>query len=235
MVDLGCGPGTATAGLLQRWPEASILGLDSSPEMIELASSLVQPPGSTSRLDFGLADAATWAPEPSSLDVVISNATLQWLPRHVEHFGRWLAALRPGGALAFQVPGNFDAPTHTRLRDLASSARWGPRLATVDQGVHSLQPVDYHRTLRALGATVDAWETTYLHVLHGPDPVLEWVRGTALRPYLSVLDDAEADEFTGAYAEALRSAYPPGPTGETLLPFRRVFVVATAPANASSR
>ncbi|MCU4185285.1 trans-aconitate 2-methyltransferase [Acidiferrimicrobium sp. IK] len=226
VVDLGCGPGTATAGLAQRWPEATITGLDSSPEMIERASALRIP----GRLQFALADAGEWTPAPASLDVIVSNATLQWVPGHVARFEAWLAALRPGGTLAFQVPANFDAPSHTLLRDLATSPGWRDRLGEVGRRVHISDPRRYHRELRALGAQVDAWETTYLHALHGADPVLDWVRGTALRPYLSVLDAGDAAAFSDAYAADLRAAYPPEPTGETLLPFRRIFVVATPAA-----
>ena len=226
VVDLGCGPGTATAGLAERWPGASVLGLDSSPEMIERAGELRRP----GRLEFALADAATWAPAAASIDIVVSNATLQWVPGHLGRLPVWLAALRPGGTLALQVPGNFDAPSHTTLKDLATSPRWSDRLEQVGIRDAVTDAATYHRALRSLGAEVDAWEVTYLHALHGPDPVLEWVRGTTLRPYLGALDPAETAEFVEAYAAALRAAYPPEPTGETLLPFRRIFVVATVGA-----
>lgn len=223
VVDLGCGPGTTTAGLVDHWPEATIVGIDNSPAMIEQAASRQEPP----RLTFTLTDLATWEPGPSSVDVILSNATLHWVPDHVDLFSRWFRALRPNGVLAFQVPGNFAAPSHTLLRGLAMSPPWRDKLASATEVVDVRSPTEYHQRLRDLGATVDVWETTYYHQLTGPDPVLEWVRGSALRPYLGALDPHDAEAFTLSYGEALRDAYPPGPSGETLFPFRRVFVVAT--------
>ena len=223
VVDLGCGPGTLTATLAERWPGASVTGIDSSPEMIGRAAPLARP----GRLEFRLGDAAGWTPGPGGVDVIVSNAALQWIPGHERLLAGWVRGLRRGGALAFQVPGNFDAPSHTLLRDLAGSPRWRDRLAGVAARPATHDPADYLRILRPLGATVDAWETTYLHLLHGPAPVLEWVRGTALRPYLSELGGHEADEFVAEYAAQLALAYPPEPGGGTILDFRRMFVVAT--------
>ncbi len=223
VVDLGCGPGTTTAALLDRWPEAEILGIDSSAAMIEQATSRSQPP----RLTFELGDIATWEPQPRSVELILSNATLHWIPGHLELMPRWLAALRPRGALAFQVPGNFDSPSHTLLHTLASSPQWQDKLAAVVAPIDLPSPREYSLALRELSARVDVWETTYHHVLSGPDPVLQWVAGTALRPYLSALDTADADAFKHACRRALAEAYPPEPSGETLFPFRRVFVVAS--------
>jgi trans-aconitate 2-methyltransferase len=224
VVDLGCGPGTATAGLVRHWPEASVLGIDSSEPMIAQAAAHGGP-----RLTFRLGDAVGWKPEAGSVDVILSNATLQWVPDHMALFAEWLVGLAPGGALAFQVPGNFEAPSHALLADLAGSAPWRDKLAGVGVRTDQPTPSDYHRHLRELGAAVDVWETTYYQVLTGPDPVLAWVRGSALRPILGALVTDDAAEFEAVYAEALRRAYPPGPGGETLFPFRRVFVVATRP------
>jgi trans-aconitate 2-methyltransferase len=221
-VDLGCGPGTTTVGLLDRWPGAGVVGLDSSPEMIGRAAALA-----SARLNFELADLTRWEPEPASLDVIVSNATLQWVPGHLELFPRWLRALRPGGTLAFQVPGNFGAPSHTLLYDLAGSPAWRDRLAGVVERPGSPEPAEYLRRLLDLGVAADVWETTYHQTLTGADPVLEWVRGSALRPILEVLDEAETAAFTATYGEALRAAYPADDTGRTVFPFRRIFVVAT--------
>lgn len=223
VVDLGCGPGTTTIGLADHWPEATILGVDSSPAMIERARASNEHP----TVAFELAELQTWRPPDGTVDVIVSNATLHWVPHHVDLFDRWLRALRPTGALAFQVPGNFEAPSHTLLRDLALSPRWRGTLAASTEAAAVRTPSEYHDRLRQLGAAVDVWETTYYHQLAGPDPVLEWVRGSALRPYLQALGSEDADAFTDSYRKALRDAYPPGPTGESLFPFRRVFVVAT--------
>ncbi|MFE6285891.1 trans-aconitate 2-methyltransferase [Streptomyces sp. NPDC057877] len=224
IADLGCGPGNVTALLADRWPTARITGYDNSPEM--LAKARADHP----RLAFEAADARTWAPAPGSHDLIISNATLQWVPGHADRFPDWIAALAPGGTLAFQVPGNFDAPSHRLMRDLAESPRWRDRLAaTLRHDDAVLTPEAYLSRLTSLGCTVDAWETTYIHLLTGQDPVLDWVKGTGLRPVLTALrDDPQArDAFLGEYRAALREAYPSGPYG-TPFPFRRVFAVARA-------
>jgi trans-aconitate 2-methyltransferase len=222
VVDLGCGPGNLTAALADRWPSAEVLGVDSSPEMIDAARAET---GEGSRLSFELADIRDWAPD-RPVDVLLSNAVLQWVPGHLDLVARWPGMLAPGGWLAFQLPGNYDQPSHTILRDLAASDRWRPLLTGVELNRQAQDPAEYLDLLARAGCVVDAWETTYLHVLPGPDPVVEWYRGTGLRPVLSMLDEPQADEFLAAYRERAREAYPPAPYG-TVLPFRRVFVVAT--------
>ncbi|MDV9188615.1 trans-aconitate 2-methyltransferase [Streptomyces sp. SR27] len=228
IADLGCGPGNVTALLADRWPDARITGYDLSPDMLELAGKDWS--GTTrggGRLDFRSADVAHWTPtEPH--DLIVSNATLQWVPDHPESFARWIDGLHPGGTFAFQVPGNFTAPSHTLLGELCDTPEWRSRLG--DQGhrsVHVLEPADYLTRLTGLGCEADVWETTYCQLLQGEDPVLDWVKGTALRPVLTVLgDDRDAvDAFLGQYRALLREAYPPGPHG-TVFPFRRIFAVA---------
>ncbi|MEU9450606.1 trans-aconitate 2-methyltransferase [Streptomyces sp. NPDC048277] len=228
VADLGCGPGNMTALLTERWPTAHITGYDNSPEMLDKA--LVEYAGPTAgggRLDFSPADVRTWAPE-GPYDLIVSNATLQWVPGHADRFADWIAALAPGGTFAFQVPGNFAAPSHRLMRTLAHSARWQGRLAdTLRHDDAVLTPEAYLERLTALGCTADVWETTYIHRLTGEDPVLDWVKGTGLRPVLTALaDDPQArDAFLADYRTALREAYPAGPHG-TPFPFRRVFAVA---------
>ena len=220
LVDVGCGPGTLTALLAARWPDAAVEGVDSSPDMIAAAAQQA-----SDRVSFAVADARDWAP-PDDCDVVVSNATLQWVPDHDALLERWAAALPTGGWLAFQVPGNFSAPSHVGMRTLAAEPRWAARLHGVLRDADAVaEPAHYATLLMDAGLEVDAWETTYLHVLGGEDPVVEWLRGTALRPVLAVLDEGEAAEFTAELAHRLRGSYPPGPHG-TLLPFRRVFVAA---------
>ncbi|MFI1538816.1 trans-aconitate 2-methyltransferase [Streptomyces anandii] len=232
IADLGCGPGNVTALLAGRWPTARITGYDNSTEMLDKA--VVEHAGPTpggGRLEFVHADARTWTPaEPH--DLIVSNATLQWVPGHAGRFADWVAALRPGGTFAFQVPGNFAAPSHRLMRDLAGSARFRDRLDGVlrhEDAVH--EPAAYLERLTALGCTADVWETTYVHLLHGEDPVLDWVKGTGLRPVLTALADEPAvrDAFLAEYRSALRAAYPAGPQG-TPFPFRRIFAVATKEA-----
>lgn len=216
VVDLGCGPGTLTALLAQRWPEAVVDGVDSSAEMIAAAAT----PG----VAFRVGDVTEWQP-PADVDVLVCNATLQWVPTHRELVARWAGALPPDGWLAFQVPGNFGAPSHALMRSLASSPRWASRLDGVlrtDDPVAS--PHEYAALLLDAGLTVDVWETTYLHVLTGDDPVLEWLRGTGLRPVLAALSADERAAFEAEFAALLRDAYPATAHG-TLFPFRRIFAV----------
>lgn len=217
VVDLGCGPGNLTAMLAERWPAARVIGVDSSPEMVAAARA--------TGLEVVEADLREWRP-PAPIDVLVSNATLQWVPDHRAFLPDLVGWLAPGGWLAVQVPGNYGEPAHVLLGELAESDRWRDRIGAgrvSRPAVH--EPAEYLATLAALGCEVDAWETTYLHVLSGEDAVLDWMTGTALRPVLAVLDDAERREFLAAYGGALNRAYPRQPHG-TVLPFRRVFAVA---------
>ncbi|KOU57802.1 trans-aconitate methyltransferase [Streptomyces sp. MMG1533] len=228
IADLGCGPGNVTTLLAGRWPAAHITGYDNSPEMLDKAhADHAGPTPGGGRLDFAHADVLTWAP-PEPYDLIVSNATLQWVPGHVERFAQWVAGLVPGGTFAFQVPGNFDAPSHRLMRELAHSARWKHRLAdTLRHDDAVLAPEVYLERLADLGCTADVWETTYVHLLEGEDPVLDWVKGTGLRPVLTALDDDPdaREEFVAEYRAVLREAYPTGPHG-TPFPFRRIFAVA---------
>lgn len=223
VVDLGCGPGNLTALLAQRWPSARVTGVDSSAEMIEAA-------GAIEGIAWERADLRAWVePDPLALrapvDVLVSNATLQWVPEHLDLLPRLLGRVARGGWLAFQVPGNFGEPSHTIRADLASE----PPYDAHTRGVavpSSHDPADYLRTLQALGCEVDAWETTYLHVLTGEDPVFTWVSGTGARPTLQALPDDLRPAFEAEFRRRLAAAYPPDDRGRVVLPFRRIFVVA---------
>ena len=229
VVDLGCGPGTTTADLARHWPDAHVVGVDSSAEMIAHA----QPHAIPDRLEFRHADLRDWTPD-RPVDVLVSAATLQWVPGHVSLFPRFMESLGPQGVFAFQVPGNFAEPSHTLLRELAQSERWRPRLGDLARPAPVLSPPDYLSALLDAGADGDVWETTYLHILSGHDAVLEWVRGSALRPYLTALGaaDGPTDDsvaFIATYAAGLRAAYPHRADGRTVFPFRRIFGIATMP------
>jgi trans-aconitate 2-methyltransferase len=217
VVDLGCGPGDLTLSLAQRWPQAAVRGLDASREMIDAVPA-------DAPVAFSVGTAEEF--DATGIDVVISNATLQWVPEHRRLLPQWAQQLNDDGWLAFQVPSNFDAPSHRLMRELAGSARWRERLRGVLRGSDTVDtPAAYLDLLAGEGLAVDAWQTEYQHVLQGPDPVLEWVRGTALRPVLAVLSDDEAAEFNAEYAALLQAAYPAQPYG-TVFGFLRTFVVA---------
>jgi trans-aconitate 2-methyltransferase len=223
VVDLGCGPATLTGQLAQRWPHAHVVGVDSSAEMVRQAQERAVP----GRLDIVLADLSSWG-SVRPVDVLVSNAALQWVPDHIVLLGRLVGMLAPHGWLAFQVPGNFGAPGHALLRRRMSSATWRDRLGPVVEKLpSSREPQEYLHRLSSLGCTADVWETTYLHVLPGEDAVLQWMRGTGLRPVLAALtDETEQQDFVAEYAADLREAYPATDIG-TVLPFRRIFAVAT--------
>jgi trans-aconitate 2-methyltransferase len=217
VVDLGCGPGNLTGLLRRRWPEASVTGLDLSSEMVAAARAL------DDGVTYDVADLRDWAPT-MPVDVLVSNATLQWVPGHLDLLPRLVSGVRPGGWFAFQVPGNFDEPSHTIRRDLAASAPYAARTAGV-AAPEAHDAATYLRALRPMVSSVDAWETTYLHVLHGEDPVFAWVSGTGARPTLQALDETLRPAFEEEFKRRLRAAYPDDGHG-VVLPFRRVFVVA---------
>jgi trans-aconitate 2-methyltransferase len=164
-----------------------------------------------------------WRPE-HPVDVIVCNAVLQWVPGHEQLLPRWTEHLAPGGWLAFQLPGNFDQPTHAIIREMAGSPRWAGLLAQTELNRQAGDPADYVALLARPGFDVDAWETTYLHILPGENPVLDWTKGSTLRPVLAALDAEQADAFLSEYGERLRDAYHPHPFG-TVFPFRRVFAV----------
>ncbi|MGA8246972.1 MAG: methyltransferase domain-containing protein [Nocardioides sp.] len=227
VVDLGCGPGNLTTLLRARWPEADVRGLDSSPEMIERAQA-VDP-----TITFAVGDLTAWVGDADPVDVLVSNATLQWVPGHLDLLPALVGRVRVGGWLAFQVPGNFEEPSHTIRRDLAAE----PPYDVHTRGVavpSSHDAAVYLEALAALGCRVDAWETTYLHVLTGADPVFAWVSGTGARPTLQALPDDLRPGFEAEFRRRLRAAYPER-DGRVVLPFRRVFVVAQVAASAGSR
>ena len=218
VVDLGCGPGNLTALLAARWPDAHLAGIDTSPEMVARAE-----PGPG--LEFRVGDLRAWVAEDARpVGVLISNATLQWVPGHLDLLPDLAARVAPGGWLAFQVPGNFDEPSHTIRRDLAAEAPYAAHTEGVAVPA-SHDPEVYLERLAGLGLRVDAWETTYLHVLTGADPVFTWVSGTGARPTLQALPDDLRPAFEEEFRRRLRDAYPARPHG-VVLPFRRVFVVA---------
>jgi trans-aconitate 2-methyltransferase len=218
VVDLGCGPGNSTALLVQRWPDAKVEGLDSSPAMIDAAIK-----GGVNAA-FAIADIAAWNPS-LRYDVIFSNATYQWLPGHHVLLPRLIKFVAKGGIFAFQVPNNQYAPSHTLMRDVAAQGPWAEKLANV-RGVFVEKVHDYFDILAPHAASVDIWITEYLHVLDGEDAVFKWVSGTGLRPYLDALDADEREKFSREYKARLNIAYPRRGDGRSLFPFSRLFAVA---------
>jgi trans-aconitate 2-methyltransferase len=220
VVDLGCGSGELTATLANRWPSARVSGVDSSTEMIAAA-----PPDGQVSFSVGTAEQF----DAHGVDVLVSNAVLQWVPGHLQLLSRWADELNAGGWLAFQVPANFSSPSHRLMRELSESSRWRPRLGrTLRHDDAVAEPDAYLDLLIRAGLIATVWQTTYFHVLPGEDPVLEWVRGSGLRPVLQALDEPEREEFVAEYAAALRRAYPQREYG-TVFPFIRTFAVAHKP------
>jgi trans-aconitate 2-methyltransferase len=219
VADLGCGTGDLTRVLAGRWKGARVYGVDSSDAMVEEARR--RPPPES--LHFEVADLAGWEP-PAPLDVLVSNAALHWVPDHAALLKRLVAKLGPGGVLAFQVPANFDAPSHRLIDEVRELPRFAAKLAPVRRG-HAEPLATYEGWLSGLGLTVDAWETAYLHVLPGEDAVLEWLLGTTLRPVLAALGEEEGRAFLDKLRPLLRQAYPKAERGTPFL-FKRRFVVA---------
>ena len=219
VADLGCGPGNLTETLSGRWPDAVVEAWDSSAEMVEAAR--------TRGVQAQVGDVRDWTPAPDT-DVVISNATLQWVPEHPQLVVRWAGQLAAGSWIAFQVPGNFDAPSHQAVRDLARQPRWSEALRDLPfREAEVVQPAaGYAALMTDAGCSVDAWETTYVHELSGENPVLEWIAGTALRPVRTALSDPEWEQFRAQLVPMLDAAYPRRADGRTFFPFRRIFVVA---------
>ncbi|MBX5480651.1 MAG: methyltransferase domain-containing protein [Myxococcaceae bacterium] len=218
VVDLGCGTGELTELLASRFPSAEVLGVDSSEEMLARAR---QQPGARARYERG--DIATWAPL-ERVQVLFSNAAYQWLPSHAELFTRLLSFVEDAGVFAAQMPRNFDAPSHAVMRELAMSSRFKGRIELRHEPV--LSPQAYYDVLAAHAREVEIWETEYLHVLEGEDPVFEWTRGTALLPVYAALEGEALEAFLTEYKQRLRAAYPRRPDGRTLFPFRRIFMLA---------
>jgi trans-aconitate 2-methyltransferase len=227
IVDLGCGTGNVTRLLAGRWPEARIVGVDSSPAMLSEARAATH---DAPRCTFVAADLAQWQPE-APVDLVYSNAALHWLSGHAALFSRVAAMVAPEGVLAVQMPDNFHAPSHMLISDLARSERWRAQLGDIVREPPVAAPADYFAWLAVRMATVDIWRTEYLQVLEprrdGQHPVAAWTKGTWLVPFLQALGEPDRAEFLREYGERLLVAYPPRNDGRTLFPFRRLFIVAT--------
>jgi trans-aconitate 2-methyltransferase len=222
--DIGCGPGNSTELLLARYPNAKISGMDSSADMVAAARKRL--PG----LSFDVADIETWS-DAGPFDVILANASLQWVPDHERIFPMLVRKLAPGGSLAVQMPDNLDEPAHVSMREIAASGPWRDKLSGAS-GKRAARHDSrwYYELLQGEGMSVDVWRTTYHHRLAGgAGDVVEWFKGTGLQPFLNPLDEQERVDYLSRYQEAVSRAYPALADGSVLLPFPRLFIVAMRP------
>jgi trans-aconitate 2-methyltransferase len=218
--DLGCGPGYITRRLAARWPGARVTGIDASPAMLAEARETV------STINWVHADVASWKPELPA-DLIFSNAALHWLDGHETLLPRLLSYLRPGGVLAMQMPRNYGEASHTSIVETVDNGPWRDQLRPLLRRQPVAPPETYAALLLPLVGNLDVWETVYLHILPGENPVVEWTSGTGLRPLLTALSADDRARFLAAYGQHMSRAYPPRDDGMTLFPFRRLFIAAT--------
>jgi trans-aconitate 2-methyltransferase len=219
IIDLGCGPGNSIEVLAQRWPDAEITGLDSSLAMIAAAQK------SHPEINWITGDIATWTAQ-APCDLVFSNAAVHWVPDHSTILPRLLSQLAPEGALAFQVPANFDAPAHRAMRELASSRAWKSHFPGTVREWHVHEPAFYYDLLAPQVARLDLWTTEYFHIMESSEAIVEWYKGTGLRPFLDVLPPADQGRFLIEYRRLIHEAFPPRPDGHVIFPFLRLFLIA---------
>jgi trans-aconitate 2-methyltransferase len=219
--DLGAGAGNVTRLIKARWPEAYVVGVDSSAEMLEKAAA------ENPDIEWQQADLASWRPSRPA-DIIYSNAALHWLDNHDRLMADLLSGLKPGGVLAVQMPRNFGARSHTSITETALDGPWRKVLEPLLRPSPAADPAVYYDLLAPRAAALDIWETEYLQVLDGANPVKEWTKGTWLSPLLAALEEPERSRFEAAYGERVAKAYKPRSDGKTLFPFRRMFLIAEA-------
>lgn len=219
IIDLGCGPGNSTAALIDRWPDATTTGLDHSPDMITAAKN------SYPKNQWITGDIASWTPD-QPYDLIFSNAALQWVPEHRALLPRLIRQVAPGGALAVQVPANLAAPAHRLMRELAASPAWQNHFPRQVREWLVHDPAFYYDVLSPLAGRIDLWTTEYMHVMVGPDAIVEWYKGTGLRPFLDLLSPVDQPHFLTDYRALLASAYPRRADGRVIFPFLRLFFIA---------
>jgi trans-aconitate 2-methyltransferase len=220
IVDLGCGPGNSTELIIARYPDAEVIGLDSSSDMLRQARERLP------KCAFVQADLATWSP-PEPTDLLFANAVFQWVPDHLAVLRRLLEALPVGGVLAVQMPDNTDEPALALMREVAAKGPWSGNAAVSHAARDELPtPEAYYDLLKPIASRIDIWHTAYNHVMASPEAIVEWFKGSALRPFLSSLDARTGAEFVAAYTAEIARAYPPRLDGKHFLRFPRLFILA---------
>lgn len=222
IIDLGCGPGNSTAALAEYFPDAHVTGMDSSSDMIKTAKAALP------HIDFAIGDLSSYKPEDSA-DLLFSNAVFQWIPseQRIPIMRRLVESLQPGGVFAFQVPDNFLEPSHTAMREVAKESPWAETLGPLKPALDAFQtPRELFDELKPLCSSVDIWHTIYNHVLPSPADVVEWVKGTGLRPFVDPLPADQKEGFLKAYLEAIKKEYPPLVDGSVMMRYPRLFLVA---------
>lgn len=220
VVDIGCGPGNSTELLVKRWPQAAVTGIDTSADMLRQARERLP------AQKFVEANVAHWV-APAQTDVLFANAIFQWVPEHLKHLQRLLGALHPGGALAVQMPDNLAEPTHVLMGEVAKQPAFADILNEHTRARDLLpDPRGYYDALKPHCARIEIWHTVYNHVLDNADAIVEWVKGTGLRPFVDPLDPPLRKAFLAEYTARVADNYPPQADGKVLLRFPRVFIVA---------
>jgi trans-aconitate 2-methyltransferase len=217
--DIGCGPGNSTEVLKERFPDAAIVGIDSSEDMLRAARRRLPD------VSFEIEDISRWCPAQAQ-DVILANAALHWVPDHAGLLPKLLSYVEPGGSLAIQMPDNQNEPSHVLMRETAQNGAWAAKLADADHRTKVASPQQYYSLLKPHCTRADVWRTTYHHPLQGIDGVVEWLKGSALRPLLEALSEDEQAEYLGRYSDALAETYSAESDGTVLLPFPRLFIVA---------
>jgi trans-aconitate 2-methyltransferase len=218
--DLGCGPGNSTELLVERYPDADVAGVDSSPDMLRKARERLP------QCTFLQADIATWS-VPEGADLLFANASFQWIPDHPRVLRRLLEALPMGGVLAVQMPDNTREPSHALQREVAATGPWAdnPDIKAAPRD-NLPAPEEYYDLLGPVCSRIDIWHITYNHALPSAQAIVEWFKGSALQPYLAALDEPAREQFLAAYGDKLAAAYKPCFDGKVLLRFPRLFIVA---------
>jgi trans-aconitate 2-methyltransferase len=219
IVDLGCGTGELTAELAKKWQHAQVVGVDSSPEMLEKSRAYAG-----ERLRFMTAAMEQWTPS-RPIDLILSNSAFHWLNPHEKQIQRIASFVAAGGAFAFQAPNQFKEPTHVIMQEVRNAPEWRPLVGSETPDSYLAEPMWYIEALSAMGFQASVFETMYYQVVQGDDPVLEWLKGTSLRCILDKLDPGKQERFALECGEKLRAAYPKKESG-TLFPYRRMFVIA---------